>query len=360
MRSTNDKRQQRAAAQRHRPRAAPLAPATSCSPRSRARSRRPRTNAGFATNTGSRRQHGARDRRARRRARSTRAARRCAPRSSGETSETAQEARRRGRSSAAPRSLLDDFDERRPRASPARDRALARDLPRAARGVPRAGAGAVAVLLNLVTVGAAVGVLILCFQTDPPPLGGPGYLDAIALRGIFAIIFGLSIDYEVFLMSRLVEGRALTGHDRRRDPLQPREDRRDHHRRGVHHGRRLPGVRGLAGHEHAPVRDRRDGRRAARRDGRAPDPAAGADQARSASARGGCRASCAAGASASRSQKRPRCPASTSRRATRRRRPSSSPPRSGGSRSRRRSAARRAAAGRREVRPVAPGCRPRR
>jgi RND superfamily putative drug exporter len=68
-----------------------------------------------------------------------------------------------------------------------------------------------AVLLNLVTVGAAVGVLILCFQTSPPPLGGPGYLDAIALSGIFAIIFGLSIDYEVFLISRLVEGRALTG-----------------------------------------------------------------------------------------------------------------------------------------------------
>jgi RND superfamily putative drug exporter len=68
-----------------------------------------------------------------------------------------------------------------------------------------------AVLLNLVTVGAAVGVLILAFQTEPPPLGGPGYLDAIALSGIFAIIFGLSIDYEVFLISRLVEGRALTG-----------------------------------------------------------------------------------------------------------------------------------------------------
>ncbi len=68
-----------------------------------------------------------------------------------------------------------------------------------------------AVLLNLVTVGAAVGVLILGFQTDPPPFGGPGYLDAIALSGIFAIIFGLSIDYEVFLISRLVEGRAITG-----------------------------------------------------------------------------------------------------------------------------------------------------
>jgi len=68
-----------------------------------------------------------------------------------------------------------------------------------------------AVLLNLVTVGAAVGVLVICFQGGSPLLGGPGYLDAIALSGIFAIIFGLSIDYEVFLISRLLEGRARTG-----------------------------------------------------------------------------------------------------------------------------------------------------
>lgn len=68
-----------------------------------------------------------------------------------------------------------------------------------------------AVILNLVTVGASVGVLVLCFSGDNPLLGGPGYLDAIALSGIFAIIFGLSIDYEVFLISRLLEGRALTG-----------------------------------------------------------------------------------------------------------------------------------------------------
>ena len=68
-----------------------------------------------------------------------------------------------------------------------------------------------AVLLNLVTVGAAVGVLVICFQGSAPLLGGPGYLDAIALSGIFAIIFGLSIDYEVFLISRLLEGRARTG-----------------------------------------------------------------------------------------------------------------------------------------------------
>ena len=61
------------------------------------------------------------------------------------------------------------------------------------------------------TVGAAVGVLVLCFQGDTPLLGGSGQLDAIALMGIFAIVFGLSIDYEVFFMSRLVEGREITG-----------------------------------------------------------------------------------------------------------------------------------------------------
>lgn len=69
----------------------------------------------------------------------------------------------------------------------------------------------IAVLLNLLTVGAAVGVMMLLFQADSPPLGGPGYLDAIALSGIVGIIFGLSIDYEVFLISRMLEGRALTG-----------------------------------------------------------------------------------------------------------------------------------------------------
>ena len=68
-----------------------------------------------------------------------------------------------------------------------------------------------AVLMNLVTVGAPSACWCFCFQGDPPLLGGPGILDAIALSGLFAIIFGLSIDYEVFLISRLLEGRELTG-----------------------------------------------------------------------------------------------------------------------------------------------------
>ena len=100
-------------------------------------------------------------------------------------------------------------------------------------------------------------MLVLLFQTDPPPLGGSGHLDAISLMGIFAIVFGLSIDYEVFLMSRLVEGREITGttDGAIRHSLESTAD--DDHRRRVHHGRGLPGVRDLAGDEHAPVRDRR-------------------------------------------------------------------------------------------------------
>ena len=68
-----------------------------------------------------------------------------------------------------------------------------------------------AVVLNLVTVGVSVGVLVLFFQGDDPLLGGSGELDAISLMGVFAIVFGLSIDYQVFLMARLIEGRRLTG-----------------------------------------------------------------------------------------------------------------------------------------------------
>ena len=68
-----------------------------------------------------------------------------------------------------------------------------------------------AVILNLVTVGAAVGVLIICFQSDPPLLGRPGLSRCDRAQRHFAIIFGLSIDYEVFLISRLLEGRAITG-----------------------------------------------------------------------------------------------------------------------------------------------------
>jgi RND superfamily putative drug exporter len=66
-----------------------------------------------------------------------------------------------------------------------------------------------AVLLNLLTVAAAFGVLVLLFQGDAP-LGGAGFLDAIMVAGIFSVVFALSIDYEVFLLARMREGWLLT------------------------------------------------------------------------------------------------------------------------------------------------------
>ena len=67
-----------------------------------------------------------------------------------------------------------------------------------------------AVLLNIATVFAAFGVLTLGF-TGSHPLGGPGNVDAIMVLAIFGIVFGLSIDYEVFLLARMREGYLLTG-----------------------------------------------------------------------------------------------------------------------------------------------------
>jgi RND superfamily putative drug exporter len=70
---------------------------------------------------------------------------------------------------------------------------------------------AIAVLFNLLTVAAAFGVTVLCFEGSSPLLGGPGFIDAITAFGIFSIMFGLSIDYEVFLLLRMREGYLRTG-----------------------------------------------------------------------------------------------------------------------------------------------------
>jgi putative drug exporter of the RND superfamily len=65
---------------------------------------------------------------------------------------------------------------------------------------------AIAVVLNLVTVAVAFGVLTLLFEVPEGwPLGGHTYVDAIGAAGIFGIIFGLSIDYAVFLLMRMRE-----------------------------------------------------------------------------------------------------------------------------------------------------------
>jgi len=63
----------------------------------------------------------------------------------------------------------------------------------------------IGVALNLLAVGATLGLLALLFQGDSPLLGGPGEIDAVALTAIFGVVFALSIDYQVFIVSRVRE-----------------------------------------------------------------------------------------------------------------------------------------------------------
>jgi RND superfamily putative drug exporter len=76
-----------------------------------------------------------------------------------------------------------------------------------------------AVLMNLLSIGAAFGILVAIFQWGwfDSVLGfeSQGALDTINVPLIFAIVFGLSMDYEVFLMSRIRE-RYMEHHDNER------------------------------------------------------------------------------------------------------------------------------------------------
>jgi RND superfamily putative drug exporter len=65
---------------------------------------------------------------------------------------------------------------------------------------------AIAVGLNLLTVGVAFGVLTLFFHLPADwPLAGHNYVESVGACMIFAIVFGLSIDYAVFLLTRVRE-----------------------------------------------------------------------------------------------------------------------------------------------------------
>jgi uncharacterized membrane protein YdfJ with MMPL/SSD domain len=66
-----------------------------------------------------------------------------------------------------------------------------------------------AVLANVLSVGVAYGVLSAVFVHGWLPVGleHPGYVDTIAIPLVFVIVFGLSMDYEVFLLSRVRERR---------------------------------------------------------------------------------------------------------------------------------------------------------
>jgi putative drug exporter of the RND superfamily len=60
-----------------------------------------------------------------------------------------------------------------------------------------------AALINLLTVSASFGILALFF--DGSLLGGPGYVDASVIPATIIVMFGLAIDYEVFVFARIRE-----------------------------------------------------------------------------------------------------------------------------------------------------------
>ncbi|HKI92311.1 MAG TPA: MMPL family transporter [Gaiellaceae bacterium] len=65
-----------------------------------------------------------------------------------------------------------------------------------------------AVLMNLLSVGAAYGVLVAIFQwgwLDWLGYSSPGYVTTIVPALVLAVTFGLSMDYEVFLLTRIRE-----------------------------------------------------------------------------------------------------------------------------------------------------------
>jgi putative drug exporter of the RND superfamily len=65
---------------------------------------------------------------------------------------------------------------------------------------------ALAVGLNLATVAVAFGVLTLLFNVPEGwPFGGQSYIDIVGGTMIFGVVFGLSIDYAVFLLIRMRE-----------------------------------------------------------------------------------------------------------------------------------------------------------
>jgi RND superfamily putative drug exporter len=69
----------------------------------------------------------------------------------------------------------------------------------------------VAVAFDLLTAAATFGVVSLLFSGDNPAFGGVGYVDPMTIIATFALIFGVTILYEVMLLARPREAFIATG-----------------------------------------------------------------------------------------------------------------------------------------------------
>lgn len=67
----------------------------------------------------------------------------------------------------------------------------------------------IAALFNLLTVSATFGILSLLFNGSL--LGGPGFIDTSVVPATVVLTFGLAIDYEVFILTRIREEYLRTG-----------------------------------------------------------------------------------------------------------------------------------------------------
>ena len=140
-----------------------------------------------------------------------------------------------------------------------------------------------AIVLNLLSVGAAYGVLVWIFQQGHLQglLGfhSNGAVVTWLPLFLFTVLFGLSMDYHVFILSRIKElvDRGLP--DRAGGRAGHPHDRRDGDERRVRDGRRVLDLRDALDARHQADGRRSRGRGAARRDDRPGGAAAGDDEA---------------------------------------------------------------------------------
>ena len=114
---------------------------------------------------------------------------------------------------------------------------------------------ALSIVLNLLSVGAAYGLLTLVFLHG---IGASLFgfqqvtaIDAWVPLFLFSVLFALSMDYQVFLMSRIKERYDQTGSTREAAVERGRLHRQDHHRSRPHHHRRIQRLRPRAA-RHVP------------------------------------------------------------------------------------------------------------
>ena len=140
-----------------------------------------------------------------------------------------------------------------------------------------------AIVLNLLSVGAAYGVLVLVFQKGygESILGfdSTGAIEPWLPLFLFVILFGLSMDYHVFILSRVREAVDGGMNDRRRGRPRHQVHRRHGDQRGDRDGRRVRRLRDALVDRLQAARHRPGRGDPARRDARPGDPAARHDEA---------------------------------------------------------------------------------